>query len=331
MEDNKIDLSIVIPAYNAEYYIKDCINSILTNEKINYEIIIVNDCSSDSTSKIVTDIKHYDKRIKLINNNYNLGVSASRNIGIQNSTGKFITFVDADDFLLDGIYDKLCFNMSDKNDIIVFNYCERKEGKIYNSKYHMKSGVIDSDSGIKLALKDKLPLSSWVYIINRDLIQKKQLYFNPEIKIAEDSLFILELINAADSMFVSEMVGYIYNQNDSSAMHKLNNNIFQLNSIYKYFSKELTNHLKSMPYELAFFESLCNIKTIHAISNSSVKEKKMYLKKVYDRQKLHYILKCSDFPLYVRIETLLLIVLGINGHLLFYPTYIVLKKIIRRN
>ena len=123
----------------------------------------------------------------------------------------------------------------------------------------------------------------------------------------------------------------LYNQNDSSAMHKLNNNIFQLNSIYKYFSKELTNHLKSMPYELAFFESLCNIKTIHAISNSSVKEKKMYLKKVYDRQKLHYILKCSDFPLYVRIETLLLIVLGINGHLLFYPTYIVLKKIIRRN
>ena len=87
--------SVIIPLYNKENYIKKTLHSVLNQDFDNFEIIIVNDCSTDNSLSIVTNYK--DSRIKIINNQKNLGLSATRNVGILNADSEYITFIDADD------------------------------------------------------------------------------------------------------------------------------------------------------------------------------------------------------------------------------------------
>lgn len=95
----KSDLvSIVIPVFNAERFIKDTIDSILNQTYTNWELILVNDCSSDNSVKIIQEYLKKDKRIKLIENRKNSKAAITRNNGIKAANGKYICFIDADDF-----------------------------------------------------------------------------------------------------------------------------------------------------------------------------------------------------------------------------------------
>lgn len=99
-------ISIIIPAYNSESTIRRCVDSIRNQTYRNLEIIVVNDGSTDSTSEVVNEINNTDSRVKLISIP-NGGVSHARNVGIENATGDYITFVDSDDFIDSGMYEKL--------------------------------------------------------------------------------------------------------------------------------------------------------------------------------------------------------------------------------
>lgn len=95
-----VDLSIIMPAYNVEKYIKEAIDSVLNQKtKYNYELIIVNDGATDNTKKIIQSIE--SDKIKYIEQK-NQGLSGARNTGINNAVGKYITFMDSDDLLEDG-------------------------------------------------------------------------------------------------------------------------------------------------------------------------------------------------------------------------------------
>ena len=96
------EISIIIPIYNGEKFIKKCLDSILANYNKNYEVIIINDGSTDGTREILNNYK--EENIKIINNNNN-GVSFSRNLGIKLATGKYIMFVDIDDYLSSNWYE----------------------------------------------------------------------------------------------------------------------------------------------------------------------------------------------------------------------------------
>lgn len=92
MEDK---VSIILPVFNDEKNIKQSIDSVLNQSYKNFELIIIDDCSNDSTGKLISD--YNDKRIKIFKNNNNLGIANSRNLGIDKSTGKYIAFIDSDD------------------------------------------------------------------------------------------------------------------------------------------------------------------------------------------------------------------------------------------
>lgn len=97
-----VDLSIIMPAYNVEKYIKEAIDSVLNQKtKYNYELIIVNDGATDNTKKIIQSIE--SDKIKYIEQK-NQGLSGARNTGINNAVGKYITFMDSDDLLEDGFH-----------------------------------------------------------------------------------------------------------------------------------------------------------------------------------------------------------------------------------
>ncbi|MBW8308357.1 MAG: glycosyltransferase [Candidatus Paracaedibacteraceae bacterium] len=94
MEDK---VSVIVPAYNCEKYISDCLDSVLNQTYQNWELIIVNDKSPDSSADIILKYVENDSRIMLLNNKTNMGAASSRNKGIQNSTGRYIAFLDSDD------------------------------------------------------------------------------------------------------------------------------------------------------------------------------------------------------------------------------------------
>jgi len=118
----KYDLSIITPIYNGEKYIDRCLESIKKNN-INYEIIIINDGSTDNTINKLNQIK--EKNIKIINLKENHGVSYARNIGIKEINGDYFTFIDIDDHIEEKTYDRL-FSIAKKNnlDICGCNYYE---------------------------------------------------------------------------------------------------------------------------------------------------------------------------------------------------------------
>lgn len=108
-------LSIIVPVYNVESYLRDSLNSLLNQTFPDYEVICVNDGSTDNSLNILEEFSKKDARIKVISQE-NKGLSATRNVGIRNSTGKYISFLDSDDFLKPNAYAKI-YSVILENDV----------------------------------------------------------------------------------------------------------------------------------------------------------------------------------------------------------------------
>jgi glycosyltransferase involved in cell wall biosynthesis len=121
-------ISIIVPVYNAENYLNRCVDSILTQTFTDFEIILVNDGSSDNSGAICDEYALKDNRIKVIHKR-NGGVSSARNIGIENSIGKWITFIDADDYIEAGF---LNIPTEATEDLLIQNY------QYFNEKEYVK-------------------------------------------------------------------------------------------------------------------------------------------------------------------------------------------------
>ena len=99
--------SIIIAMYNVERYIKICINSILNQTFQDFEVIVVDDCSTDNSYKICTELYGNNKKIRLLRHEKNQGPSAARNLGMENARGEYIWFIDSDDAIIPNALEKL--------------------------------------------------------------------------------------------------------------------------------------------------------------------------------------------------------------------------------
>lgn len=122
---NNHKVSVIIPIYNAEQYLGQCLGSVLRQSLADIEIILVNDASTDASQTIISNYQSHDDRIHYIEMEHNGGVSAARNTGIKTATGEFIIFLDADDYwdgdeMLESLYQQA---VSEKADFISFGFC----------------------------------------------------------------------------------------------------------------------------------------------------------------------------------------------------------------
>lgn len=217
-EQNKI--SVIIPVYDAEKFIERCINSILNQSYKNLEIIIVDDGSKDNTKVIVEKLICKDKRIVYVWQE-NAGVSAARNKGIQCSSGEFLTFVDADDWLEFDALEKMVRAFApDIGFVCCGTYMHRNgEAKAYSppeNLYLSKDETLYSlysDSYVRPVVWGKLYLSKMI---------KGKLSFATNIAHAEDIKFVSDFSIHAKKTCVLKYCGYHYQMdNADSAMHKL--------------------------------------------------------------------------------------------------------------
>ena len=160
--DNSIDLSIIIPIYNCEKYLSKCIDSILDNKtKYNYEIICVNDGSTDKSLSIIE--AYNNDKIKIFNKS-NGGAAAARNTGLDNASGKYVAFIDSDDYVSNNFIDKLLdIAYNNKSDIVKCGFY-----KVYNKKLEKHNGIIiNTKEGLNEEIL-KIDGFLWMCIIKRD-------------------------------------------------------------------------------------------------------------------------------------------------------------------
>lgn len=237
---NKLDLSIIIPAYNVEQYIEECVESVLQQDLDNYEIIIVNDGSTDKTNEILEKYKNITN-IKIINQE-NKGLSGARNIGLKNCIGKYILFLDSDDFVEKNSIKKI-LNEIQHNDleVLAFNFWI-----YYNKdKYILEKRLINkkSFSGekyLKLNLVTKNYPMSWLNIYNKEFLLKNKLFFKEGI-LHEDLEFNIRLLIRVKKMsFINVPVIY-YRQREGSITKKKLNRRYSYFEILKTYLKEIKN------------------------------------------------------------------------------------------
>lgn len=227
-------LSIIIPVYNIENYISRCLDSILIQDFVDYEIIIINDGSIDNSLSICNDYALKDKRVKVFSQK-NSGVSIARNRGIEEANGDWICFIDGDDFIekksLNGIFS---LNDIDNYECIVARSYINKEGKIIKEKYLFDESLVGRTyEGVRLAIDHGYFRGSiWGAIYKKQLLIENNISFPLNIKNGEDAIFFSLVLIYAKKITFSNIYFYNVYEREGSAsrswsfdrvLHMLNN------------------------------------------------------------------------------------------------------------
>ena len=239
MKNNKPLVSYIVPVYNVEIYINDCVESIINQKYKNIEIILIDDGSTDNSGKIIDALAEKDKRIKVIHKK-NGGVSSARNTGLDNAQGEYILFVDGDDYLeldytdyfltliaknnYDIAYSRKCFNLVDTKANSVTSEYEASSDEVIEGIYIGKYGV-----------------AVWNKIYRRSFLEKYSIRFNEDIWYGEGMLFNITCLTHTDKVNIGDKMVYHQVFNPKSAMRKFNmkSNICGLKSLD--IQKEILN------------------------------------------------------------------------------------------
>ena len=215
-------VSVVIPVYNAEKYIEKCIESLVHQTLISTEYIFVNDGSTDESLKVLELYQKKDNRIKIVNQS-NQGVSAARNAGLNNATGNYIGFVDADDYLATDMFQKLYeAALKVDADIVSSNFTVEQEGIWNQSKSSFPTEKIFDRVYIQneicsfIIQKDDLN-SCCTKIFKRNLIELNSILFPVGVTHAEDAMFALSAFTKAEKVIFIDYSGYYYREVQGSA------------------------------------------------------------------------------------------------------------------
>lgn len=257
--DKKI--SVIIPIYNAENSIEKCVNSILKQTYSNLEIILVNDGSIDKTEGICSKLIKRDSRIKYFYKK-NSGVSNARNYGINVARGDYISFVDADDYLEEDMYEEMINNSNDA-EIVICNYFEIRNNKKENINIEMKEKTFYKLDKLMANIKNeeinRYVNVPWNKLIKTEIVKNEKIRFNSKISLGEDLMFNLQCMKASKSIKIINKKLYNFTINDEGlGLKKRNKNEYMKNSI------EVINELISFSKDTKnigniLLNELCNI------------------------------------------------------------------------
>ena len=216
--------SIVVPIYNVEKYLAQCIESILCQTFKDFELILVNDGSKDNSAWICDEYETKDNRIHVIHKE-NAGVAAARNSGIRAATGTYVCFLDGDDYWKDKhVLQKINACIINNNaDIVQLNYCffdEKKQEIIYrNQKYFDNETDIEyKEKLFQLIRTDCLTASAWGTVISREYINRYSLYFIEGVKNTEDVEWAIRAFACKPQFCVLNEEVYVYRKNREGAV-----------------------------------------------------------------------------------------------------------------
>jgi glycosyltransferase involved in cell wall biosynthesis len=217
---NQPIVSVVVPLYNAASFMSRAIESILRQTYTNLEIILVNDGSSDNTLKMCSSYAQSDKRF-VIYSQVNAGAAAARNVGVSLATGKYLTFIDSDDWVDDEYLAKLVKAAQDSNSqISVCDYFYVEDEVSRRRKVHSKSKVLSGTEAVRDFLLDGSILETmlWNKLYERELFIGNDITI-PKAKIYEDTRVMYQILFYANKVAYIDVPLYYYAQRAGSVMH----------------------------------------------------------------------------------------------------------------
>lgn len=310
-------VSVILPVYNVEKYIYKCINSVINQTYKNLEIILVDDGSPDNCSKICDDYAKIDNRIKVIHKE-NGGLSDARNFGIKSATGKYIAFIDPDDYVSDYYIEVLYQNIIKNNaDISICSFVEVTENESNDLNLN------NSDENVvytfsRMEVFENLYVSEWALrtVVAWNKLYKRELWNNllyPKGKIHEDEFVICELIEKSSKIVYTDKVLYYYVQHkgsitgngynektfDKFEAFEKRSNFFKTNNYIELYEKCL--------YELCLANRMIYISTDNKELKVKLNNQFKIVSKQYIKEKFSFnrkfrllILRCNPFVLKVK-------------------------------
>ncbi|GHU52165.1 hypothetical protein FACS1894132_01200 [Clostridia bacterium] len=252
-------ISIIVPCYNVEYYLLSCLESLLNQDDADdVEIICVNDCSTDRTGELLDYTAGRDGRLKVIHQEKNAGVSATRNTGIRSAQGEYILFVDSDDMLETNAISILRSKLKKHDDVNVLNFSAsvfpaEKENDWFRDKFKKTGDFIAQTKFKDFFSRKEFNPHIWINLVKRECIEQKDIYFDEEMSLGEDTFWLQRLFeNMSNVMIIPEKL-YLYRIRENSLMSQLNpdNQINILRKMFVVMAKENKNFL-TQPYTIAW-------------------------------------------------------------------------------
>ena len=217
-----MDISVIVPIYNSEQYLRRCLQSLTNQKGVNYEFICVNDGSTDNSLSICNEFISKDNRFKILNIEHH-GVSRARNTGLSIAKGKYICFLDSDDSMAKYALLKL-FKMAEKNmcDTLIYS-AKVKNGAswMYNSFPKHNKLIEKFETKDIFRLKECRPFV-WTHFVRRSVITG--LSFNEALSLGEDQEFIIHYLSRVNRVFFTKNKLYIHYNHTKSNFNIISSN-----------------------------------------------------------------------------------------------------------
>ncbi|MBQ9700504.1 MAG: glycosyltransferase [Lachnospiraceae bacterium] len=227
--NENVKISIIVPVYNTEKYLRECLDSVLSQEYASYEVVCVNDGSTDGSLSILEEYSEKDKRIRVVTTE-NRGLSAARNKGVSLASGEYICYLDSDDMLETGALNRMVEAVSvDVPDMVVFNarliYESDDIKKSYNKDaYYNRQidyGYISTGTDLLAGLieNNQYIETAWIMLLRKTFLQENGIAFCENI-LHEDTLYSICCYTRAQTVRYKKDINYIYRIRSNSIMTK---------------------------------------------------------------------------------------------------------------
>jgi len=303
----KDKVSVVLPIYNVEKYLKKSVQSVQNQTYRNLEIILVDDGSKDSSGRICDELSKEDSRIQVVHKN-NGGLASARNSGYEVATGEYVMYIDSDDCVKEDTVKKCVDAIErDKSDVVIFGYEKVSEdgnilevcswdNKIYSHNEmteHLYRAICEMSFGY-----------AWNKLYRKSILDKSGVLGDAKVIDREDLVYNMELLKYWNKITYIDYVGYEYLQRSTSLLH--NSNLARLNGV-EYFVERVhdidVGEAQGKVFNMVVLHYLADaiIKNIIWNNNLNTKEKKIFMKKIIMgcpyKEKIY---KDNDNPKYLR-------------------------------
>lgn len=257
MERNIPEISVIVPVYNVEQYLAECISSILSQTFTDFELLLVDDGSPDRCGEICDEYAGKDKRVRVFHQE-NAGLSCARNKGLEHASGTYIAFVDSDDYVtstyLQELYASLPADKSQRGTVICGFDKLFPDGSLYTVHVPQQTILPMDCSRVLAELIGKYVMYAWAKLYDNRLIKEYGIRFVPAVSGLEDMLFMLDYLPYSDYLLIRDTSTYIYRVGYSMAT--LSTCIKDFRSEYAAFSN--------------YLERVCRYKETYRLEDSSL-------------------------------------------------------------
>lgn len=295
-------LSIIVPVYNTEGYLSECLDSLLHQTYSNIEIIIVNDGSTDLSPALIESYRRKDRRIKVFNKK-NAGVSTARNDGLRLSKGDYILFVDSDDYLVDKRAVELIadsINSGGQPDLVMF----KRQYDRNDYAYLKGKRSITADLMKYMVLTETLN-TLWNKVYKKNIIQEKSLMFHKNIRMGEDLLFNVRYFSGLRSLLFLDQELYHYREDNMYAatkkyMDNKYNDLMQVNDVMVRWVKDVDRAMLMAPIRYIRMKNILScMKDLHHKDCPMTLEEKKQTAARYKQNNPSIIVKGCGIKIYI--------------------------------